>query len=436
MKMMNDNLDDLALAPPFSKVDLTGGEAIASGGFGCVFKPALRCKNGVRAKNKVTKLMSTKHAIKEYEFIQNVKSKLQQIPNYENYFLVDDFEICEPEGLDEEDMKNFDEKCSALKKHSKLESRSRSSSSKMSTNYLNAHLDDVRAVNMPDGGIDLEKHIQVHYKGNDLLKLNNALIDLLLYGIVPMNKKHVFHCDIKNTNIMIKGNHARLIDWGLSLLEQKQQEIPHNLHRRPFQYNTPFSSILFTDDFSKMYEEFADSGSQNVRDFVIKYILHWNKERGIGHLKTINAMMKMLTPEVVVKEQELQDYPYAYFYIVDYIMKIVESYKNNMLDYLNNVFLKNIDVWGFVMTYMAFFEHFEQIKNKTPVDYEIMDKIKNIVLKIFSSPTKDLEPKEISISLKELNSMFEKMERQRKRGGKRTRRKIGKKNKTRKYKSK
>lgn len=411
-----------------------GGEAIASGGFGCVFKPALKCKNGIRSKNKVTKLMSTKNAINEYEFIQNVKSKLSQIPNYENYFLVDDFEICEPEKLDEEDMINFDEKCSALKKHSKLRSRSGSrsrSSSKMSASYLNAHLDDVRALNMPDGGIDLERHIQQHNTGHDLSKVNDSLIDLLLYGIVPMNKKHVYHCDIKDTNIMIKRNHARLIDWGLSLLEKNKSEIPHNLYRRPFQYNTPFSIILFTKDFLEMYKDFLDSGSENLRGFVIQYILHWNKERGIGHLKSMNRTMKLINPEIFASEEELQEYPYAYFYIVNYILKTVETYKENMLDYLNNVFLKNTDLWGFVMTYISFFEHFEKMKNKERIHYEIMDKIKVIILKVFDSPTKHLNPEEIASSLKELNNMFEKMP---KRGGKRKTKKNIKKRMTRKTK--
>jgi serine/threonine protein kinase len=339
--------------------------------------------------------------------------------------LVDDFGICEPEGLDKDDMKNFDEKCSALKKHSKLRSRSksRSSSSKISANYLNSHLDDVRAVNMPDGGLDLEKHIKVHHTGNELLKTNNALIDLLLYGIVPMNKKNVYHCDIKDTNIMIKNNHARLIDWGLSILEKKQSQIPDNLKRRPFQYNTPFSTILFTDDFSKMYQDFLESGSKNVRGFVIQYIMHWNKERGIGHLKTINNMIKTLNPEIVVSEEELQDYPYAYFYIVNYIVKVIETYKNDMVGYLNSVFLKNLDLWGFIMSYMAFFEYFHKMEKKRVIHYEIMNKIKLIILKSFDSPIKHLNPQEIAGALKELNHIFEKME-TRKTGGKRKSHKI------------
>ena len=41
-----------------------GGKVLASGGFGCVFTPALKCEGETkRAIGKVTKLMSEKHAI-------------------------------------------------------------------------------------------------------------------------------------------------------------------------------------------------------------------------------------------------------------------------------------------------------------------------------------------------------------------------------------
>jgi hypothetical protein len=45
-----------------------GGKVLASGGFGCVFSPALKCEGeSKRAKGKISKLMSEKHATEEYE---------------------------------------------------------------------------------------------------------------------------------------------------------------------------------------------------------------------------------------------------------------------------------------------------------------------------------------------------------------------------------
>ena len=62
------------------KLVTTGGKVIASGGFGCVFSPALKCK-GVkirRGKNRISKLLTKKHALKEYNEIQIIKKKLSR----------------------------------------------------------------------------------------------------------------------------------------------------------------------------------------------------------------------------------------------------------------------------------------------------------------------------------------------------------------------
>ena len=49
---------------------IKGGEVIGSGGYGCVFSPALKCKNQTRNKkyihSHITKLMVKKYAVKEF----------------------------------------------------------------------------------------------------------------------------------------------------------------------------------------------------------------------------------------------------------------------------------------------------------------------------------------------------------------------------------
>ena len=66
------------------------GKAIGAGGFGCVFRPALKCKNKTQRKsNMVSKLLTQRHAKKEFAIIRKIKSRLQTIPYYEEYFLVD-----------------------------------------------------------------------------------------------------------------------------------------------------------------------------------------------------------------------------------------------------------------------------------------------------------------------------------------------------------
>ena len=47
-----------------SKALATGGKVIASGGFGCVFNPALKCSGrNNRGKNMISKLLTKKHAL-------------------------------------------------------------------------------------------------------------------------------------------------------------------------------------------------------------------------------------------------------------------------------------------------------------------------------------------------------------------------------------
>ena len=95
-----------------------GGKVLASGGFGCVFSPALKCEDTKkREKDGVSKLMTTEHAVEEYEEITSIKTKLDSIKNYEDYFLLKDITLCSPAKLTQTDLTAFDAKCSALKKN-------------------------------------------------------------------------------------------------------------------------------------------------------------------------------------------------------------------------------------------------------------------------------------------------------------------------------
>ena len=69
-----------------------GGKVLASGGFGCIFSPALKCIDSAqRKRNTVSKLMISKNATKEYEEISKLNIVLNKIPNYKLYFLIDNY---------------------------------------------------------------------------------------------------------------------------------------------------------------------------------------------------------------------------------------------------------------------------------------------------------------------------------------------------------
>ena len=430
------------------KIGKTGGKARTSGGFGCLFKPALKCKNTLnydkikgngKSEKLVTKLMTTDHARDEYKQITEFKDILINIPNYQNYFLVNGFSICEPAELTKEDLEDFDDNCDALKKK------------KITAANINQNLDKILALNMPDGGLDVDdyvfditdpKKIRTAYT-----ELNNSLVDLLVNGIEPMNQVNLYHCDVKGSNILVQNENdkenlslipetnntliTRLIDWGLSIYKKDKSSnagIPDKLDRRPFQFNVPFSVILFNKKFQEKYDRFLKKHLKvdyyEIREFVINYIFYWNKERGPGHLKTINSIVKHLSYNelTAIENKKVKDhiieYEFTYYYIVEYLSKILFKYttngKLNLLEYFNRIFLKNIDVWGLTMIYMVFLDHIHELffnKNKnnlTNVSHdEFNQKIKYIIIHfLFETPTEAIDINKLAAELQSLNNLI------------------------------
>jgi hypothetical protein len=403
-----------------------GGKVIASGGFGCIFNPALKCEDDDGDNidhNKISKLMTTKHAQDEFNQIEKYKDLLKVIPNYEIYFLLKDIVLCKPDKLIKEDLKGYKKKCKALRKKG------------ITTQNINKSLENVMTINMPNGGIDIEKFVNNYFTSSSLvpceniIKLNNCLIDLLVNGIIPMNKLNIYHCDIKDTNVLVQIIETRLItrliDWGLSIILKKNEKgIPRKLYRRPFQYNVPFSSILFNKVFIELYNNFLVLNSNpdyfQIREFVINYIFIWNDIRGHGHLTAINDIIKKLTIKdlTAIKKNNIKEhfieYNFTHYYIVEYLSKILEKYTNNqtldLMSYFENVFLKNIDIWGFTMIYISFYEYlYESFDKLNEYQMEFIIKIKYIIIHfLYETPITPINIFSLANELTSLNKIIEK----------------------------
>lgn len=401
------------------KTTLKGGKAIGSGGFGCVFKPAIKCKGQERNEKNVTKLMKIKYAKSEYKGIQKYKEMLDGIPNYSDYFLVDGFSICEPDKLDEEDLQRFDKKCSALKKM------------KITSSNVNSNLNKLRSLNMPYGGIDVGDYIEttrMDYK--KIGEMNISLIELLKKGILPMNEKGIYHCDIKDSNILVQEIHGgeiktRLIDWGLSTVFNERNSIPKPLSKRPFQFNVPFSVVIFNDIFTKMYAEFLKKHKTptyfETREFVINYVVTWINERGPGHLKSLNNIFKAFFERGLINienqfKEDLIEFEYTFYFIFEYIsyvlFKFTRDGKFDKMEYFSQVFLKNLDIWGFTMTYLPILEYLENYYDELcECELEIIDKIKSAVLYVIECSYVPIDVDKLANKLEELTPLFLKAER-------------------------
>ena len=396
------------------KREMFGGSVIASGGFGCIFKPSIKCSKNSSNDNTISKLMLKKYAKHEYDEIQKYKKMLRNIPNYSDYFLVEGFSLCKPKELNKQDLIDFDEKCSALTKKNYSEST------------VNNQIDELMSLNMPYGGVDIDDFIEkTDFSISKMKLLNQTLIQLLKKGILPMNEQHVYHCDLKDSNILVSDKEeqlkTRIIDWGLSTTYHKEKRIPNVLTHRPFQYNIPYSNILFNSEFTKLCSKFLKNNPKptylDIRSFVINYVLFWINERGIGHLKKMNTIFTILFENDLINidttyKNELIEFNYTLHYIFEYISQILYKYIENgqlhLHDYFENVFLKNVDVLGFTTCYFSLVD-FIIDKNKgeiKPNQLKLMNKVKEAYLLLVESSDKPIDTEKLVSILEDLNPLL------------------------------
>ena len=376
-----------------------GGKVIGSGGFGCIVRPALKCKGQPRTTQKmVSKIMEKSVARKEYNEIIKFKKVLTTIPNYTKYFLLDNITLCSPDRLTPDDLKNFNQKCNALTKRN------------FSAETVNINLNNLMVLTIPDGGMDLGDYMDT-IRYFEYPKVNNIIIDLLLNGIIKMNEKRVLHSDIKNSNILMDGRHATLIDWGLSTT-YTPDKIPDTLKNRPIYINAPFSIILFNNFFMEMYLHFLKTTPeitpQVMSAFVHTYVTEYFDYAGVGHYNAIKRIIGCLFVDPLVSPKP----DIAMDFIVDYLTLIITTYtidgRINLLQYFLEVFVHIVDVWGFITIY---FDLFMQLANNYSMlsseELKLYDAIKAILLThMFEPRVKRNDIKKLVSDLRELDDLF------------------------------
>ena len=407
-----------------------GGKVLASGGFGCVFTPALKCEGTTsRARNKVTKLMTEKHAMQEYEEINKFKTILETVPDYEDYFLLYDINICRPAKLTTTDLQNF-KKCTALPKKN------------ITKKNINESLDKVMALNMPNGGLPVDDYLYDDGSFQKMYTLHISLVNLLKNGILPMNTKNIYHCDIKDANILIDTTETndlktRLIDWGLSTeyIPFRNQPFPSTWRNRPLQFNVPFSVILFSNSFIEKYTKYLekdkekDKGKEEdkeeekteLKPFVLDYVKFWMDERGAGHYKYINEVMFMLfsndltdisesdKPHVIETQITME---YIVDYIVDVLLHFTKFKSDGSLDlrqYLDNVFIEIVDIWGFIISYVPFIELLsDNYKSLSKQELKIFNQLQFIFVEYLYNPRHEqIDMNELYTDLKILGDLLQ-----------------------------
>lgn len=365
------------------------GRAIAAGGFGCVFKPAINCGNRVIAKKMqkngfeyITKVMIARYAREEMLEVKKILPIVKKIPHEKRYFLLDGIFECKNFGpLSAEDKIDFNSKCNNLGKIGINESN------------VNKKIRSLSAIYIPYGGESVSKimkKLASDYNKDEnrppLLRkiglVTLAMADVLENAVVPMNNLGLIHLDLKGDNMLLNADvledekmpYIKIIDWGLAGTISGNN-IPDAARDRPLQFNGPFSNILFnyslvksivTDDcyggeiseaqinsiatriVVLMVDDWAGHAkyiSNDLNNFLLPY------SRAKGNQSTLNSNADCTTEALTI--------------IAEYIAPILRKYltrnSNGLLGcsfnekaYFQEVYRYNCDVWGLLTTFQDF----------------------------------------------------------------------------------
>lgn len=397
-----------------------GGAAIAAGGYGCVFRPALRCSSGRYLERykptDVSKLMARRDAREEMQELGRVMPVLSLIPDAGKYFLGvgegQNFYACTPAPLTPEDKLHYSTCRPLIRRGYTVEN-------------INDQLDSLTVINQSDGGIEVneawgyanhaghghEAAAMVDYT-NGFKAINAGLMQLLVHGVVPLNRLGVLHGDLKASNVLVdvgpaapRGSNVRrllenmsptqartkgilacrIIDWGLAMyfkgappspLATRPQAIPKSLRDGKYTlFNMPITAILFEDllqrVIKRLVREFLPPGAgregrmlamRNVANRI--YLIHLSSVDGHGHddylaqiLGTFFYGIPVVANQRSVEERDRS----AQWVIVDYLAAALDAYVDpdgnfRRMAYFQEVFCHNCDVYGLLTCYLPLVE--------------------------------------------------------------------------------
>lgn len=364
---------------------MDGGAAIASGGFGCVFRPSIKCKNKKTKKNTVSKLMIKELADREILESKKIFDEIQKIPNANDLFIIP-ADICQPGNLTREDKSQFNTKCDSLLKE------------KINSKNINKSLTKLRMIQLPDGGEDLSNFFQnTLLSVNKFIIINNQLVKLLTQGIVKMNDKYIFHFDIKSANILINENTIKLIDWGLSNRINaefvRNKFIPKRLKFRPLHFNMPFSIVLLNDETHIYINNFLKH--KHTLNQLVDFLFNLYETKistniiGKHHDDLIKFILKShlypkINPDLII-----------FTYMAEIVNHFTENGRFMAEKYFYNVYLKNCDIWGFATVYLLL--AIDNIENLS-IEYNDKMKFKEEIYKIFRKYIIDCSFKPIPVN--------------------------------------
>ena len=387
-----------------------GGKPIKSGSYGCVFKPTLKCDKNKSAvlENGISKLMDDDAANIEFDTILDVQRHIKDIPNNDDYFLVNSITMCQPDKLSPTDLNEFDAVCNDIVKYTGYDK-----------NIINNNLKHFKIINMPYGGIDLNEFwkrlmdVPAKDKKKIFITVNNILIQLLEKGIVLLNETGFYHLDVKGGNILISDDikYARLIDWGVSQ-KLNENNISPSKFIQEFQFNIPFTNVLFNLNISKWIQEELlkmnktkiNITKMNIKSIslsdmktIVKNIMDKAmKDKGEGHYMVIMYYIIVLY-NLDDKMDQSESKTFALDLICTYIATALMNYTDSsgifqIKKYCTEVYLPNVDVWGFIISYIQIIIYAKEIKSAKKYKKEFIKAVSDIIINYCYNPKYAISP--------------------------------------------
>jgi len=307
---------------------------VGSGGYGCVYKPPLECKESHSPdyyKGKITKASIEKHAKDEI-----VKQKLiDEIDPTFKYHLRTP-QICTPAESNEKLLNE----CKPIKTNI--------------TKYLKSGsklLDNVRLLTIDDGGMDFTRftdtihRISINEGRSKSMKILTTFWSksfILIEAIEDFLTKRIMHRDLKAENIMynIDDERFNIIDFGLLTT--------FDSYMTGFHYNYPPETYFTNDDAVRKIKNLSDNKIRKMLGINVPF------NTGTKFMDMYNYVLNDISiqhgaDEAYSKYQILDKY--AIVELID-VSKFKDSY-----DKMRDITLKTHDIYGLGVALMYVFVH-------------------------------------------------------------------------------
>lgn len=334
--------------------DVYGGAMIDSGGFGCVYRPALRCAKSRKRHSGISKLQLKKDAISEYKVMKSILRDLKHIPNYKNFFILD-VTKCTPNNLTAADKRDMD--CRPLQRRN------------ITTKNINKKLHNLVSLQLEDGGPTMKTVIRNITTFEDLLYTHKALVHFFSNGLLPMNEAGIVHGDLKLSNILLK-KYARLIDWGFTY----NTNTKYDVHRvNWFHFNLPFAvCFLGKHAFIDAYFKKTNVTYENAKTLGMQLLEYSKDDRHV-------ELVRELFTNVGVDDFDEVMVDHLTLVLVKYVDD--KTRKFNTRKYFQEVYMHNCDIWSMVICFIELIDFLPEHLSDNESVILYMQNIRNLLRK-------------------------------------------------------